>query len=746
MTRKIAASVLCLFIPIAQASAYKEVTGVFKDISSSTPMLKGTRLIHAKHYRTVEVDVAQLRAELSGVASRMNSADGIKTVINLPFPDGSWHKYTVLENSTLSPGLSQKYPEIRTYDAYGVDDPSEFVKMDVTPLGFHAMVRRADKDVVYIDPYMKNNTQYYMVYKQKDFTTNKTMRCEYNGQSTNVNHFDSHKSISAHFAPCVLKKYRIAVAATAQYTAFVSGSNPGTVPQALAAIATTMNRVNGVYETEVASTMEVIANDNLLIYTDPNNQPYTNGDPFALIEENQQNITNVIGTANYDIGHVFYQDPNGSGIAGLGVVCLEDEKARGVTGQSMPVGDPFDIDYVAHEIGHQFLATHVQNNPCNREDLTAVEPGSGSTIMGYAGICAPNVQNNSDAYFNGVNLEQINFYTTFYGTCAVQIPAPEAPVIVSTNGGAIVPANTPLSLEAQANNGQSTDPVLYNWEEIDSTPSTQPPVSSAVDGPNFRSFTPSTNNTRYFPKLVVGQSTWEVTPSVSRTMNWRITARGNHPGGGSCSVFKDVTVTTDANSGPFVVTYPSAPGVVWVGNTAKTVTWDVANTSNAPVSAATVDILLSTDGGQTYPTVVASALPNNGSAVITVPNTPTTNARVMVRSGAHTFFNVSSNSFEIQPGVAPPTPPTAAINLSRAARNPLQTTTVFLYYSQLTGTQGGVFSLVGGPSGATVTLDSAHGRFVVSNFSAATATSVKIQSTVGTNVSLSNAITVPGIL
>ena len=360
----------------------------------------------------------------------------------------------------------------------------------------------------------------------------------------------------------------------------------------------------------------------------------------------------MIGNGNYDIGHVF--GTNSGGLAGLGVVCNNANKARGVTGSGAPIGDAFDIDYVAHEIGHQFGGSHTFNNSCggNRNNATAYEPGSGSTIMAYAGICAPNVQSNSDDHFHAISLQEMSNEVTSAGhTCEVITAlANSAPVLISMNGGITVPANTPFSLTAVASDADG-DIMTYNWEQMDNEISTQAPVATSTTGPNFRSNPSELSPTRYFPNLADLSSgaatTWEVIPSVTRTMNFRVTVRDNSSGSGGCFDHGNATITTDATSGPFVVTYPSATGIVWGGNTSQTITWDVANTINAPVSAATVDIFLSTDGGLTFPTQVANDVANDGSELITVPNVATTTARIMVMNSGGTFFDISDNNFEI---------------------------------------------------------------------------------------------------
>jgi len=603
--------------------------------------------INADHSRIYQMDITALKAELVGISHRELPASGFVAQLDFPHPDGTMHTYSARENSTMDPTLAAQY-DINSYDANGAD--GAFVKWDITQHGFHAMIRKAGQSTIFIDPIIKGNTQYYIVYSKKDFKTDKVMSCSFD---SDLGQLDNQKTIPvsgevAQFGTCELRTYRLALSATGEYTTF----HGGTVAGALAAQVTTMNRVNGVYEKDMAITMTIIANNNLIIYTNAGSDPFANGNPGTMINQNQTNTDNVIGNGNYDIGHVF--GTNSGGLAGLGVVCSNSQKARGVTGSGAPIGDAFDIDYVAHEMGHQFGADHTFNNSCggNRNDPTAIEPGSGSTIMAYAGICPSNVQNNSDDHFHGISLEQIGQEILSVGhTCEITTPlANIGPTLVSTNGGQVIPANTPFALTAVATDPDG-DPMTYNWEQIDEDISTQPPVSTSTGGPNFRSNPSSTSPTRYFPNLTDlangGPFTWEVLPSVSRSMDFRVTIRDNAPGPGGCNDHTDVSVTVDGNSGPFVVNYPSATGITWAGATTETVTWSVAGTDIAPVSCANVDILLSTDGGLTYPTVLATNVPNDGSETITVPNVATTTARVMVICSSGTFFDISDNNFTI---------------------------------------------------------------------------------------------------
>jgi subtilisin-like proprotein convertase family protein len=606
--------------------------------------------IWASSFQIYSVDFLTLNEQLNGddIPHRNDIQPSNNLIIQLPNPNGTFDTYRVFRNTTMHPDLAAAFPEIRTFDVISTSNRSKKGKIDVTPHGFHAMIFDNINGTFFIDPLQMGNTTQYMVYLKSDFVTNKVMACAHDEAEAiySGDIIDNGDDIAISYASCSLRTYRLAVAATGEYTTF----HGGTVALALAAQVTTMNRVNGVYEKEIAITMTIIANNNLIVYTNASTDPYTNGTPGTMINQNQTNITNVIGSANYDIGHVF--GTNSGGLAGLGVVCNNSNKARGVTGSAAPVGDPFDIDYVAHEIGHQFGANHTQNNNCNSVANARYEPGSASTIMGYAGICAPNVQNNSDDYFHTRSLQEMgNFISGSGHTCPVLTSSGNsAPTISGTNGSISLPISTPFALTATATDPNAGNTLYYRWEQYNNEATTQPPLATATGGPNFRSFTSTTSPTRYFPSLTAlannGPFTWEVVPSVTRNMAFRVTVHDDHTVGG-CSDYVSTSVSFTNTAGPFILTYPSATGIVWTGNTTQTVTWNVANTNNSAVNCQSVNIYLSTNGGTSYPTVLATNVPNNGSASVTVPNLPNTTSRVMVMAANGTFFDISDNNFTI---------------------------------------------------------------------------------------------------
>ena len=578
---------------------------------------------------------------LEYIASRSDFQDTF--TMEIPMSDGTSRTFLLEENTTMTAGLKDKFPEIKSYDAIATDDSGYLGKVDFTSKGFHAMLLHPVENTQFIDPLYQSENSIHIAYRKKDFTTAKQMNCEAEFELKGDGLGEPKSGIN--YNSCVLRTYRIAIAATGEYTIFQGGS----VAEALAAQVTTMNRVNGIYERDFGVTMTIVPDNDEIIYTNPNTDPYSNGDVFAMLNENPPVINAEIGFSNYDIGHVF--GTNSGGVAGFGVTC-DSDKARGVTGNNAPIGDPFDVDYVAHEIGHQFGGSHTFNNSCNgnRSNSTAVEPGSGSTIMAYAGICNPNVQNNSDDHFHGVSMRQIGLRINSDNCPVIAGLDNLSPILDSVVTDFFVPSSTPFALTAYAFDLDEDDVLTYNFEQIDNEISEQPPLSNSPDGPNFRSFSPTTNPTQYFPRLETltgsGSNQWEVLSTVDRTMSFRCSVKDNAEGGG-CAQYEDLEFEVVSSAGPFFITNPTQSGITWEAFTEEEITWNVANTDSPPINADFVDIFLSVDGGITYPFTLAEDVPNDGATSVVVPNTPTTDARVMVMNTAGTFFDISNNDFTI---------------------------------------------------------------------------------------------------
>ncbi len=606
------------------------------------------RQIVPKQYRTLNLSVPQMKSLLAQAPMwKTQAAETQEVIVTLPMPDGQFKRFRIVEAPVMHPDLQAQYPSIRSYAGQGIDDPLAYFRGDFTPRGFHGMVRSPEHSTVYIDPYSTADAQHYQVYYRKDFSKEDPWQCDFDEVNEEAKTTQPAPPAMFMAGDCQLRDYTLALACTGEYATF----HGGTTALVLAAFNTTMTRVNGVFEQDASVHMTLHPNTTSLIFLNANTDPYTNTNGSTMLGQNQTTCDNVIGNANYDIGHVF--STGGGGVAYLGALCSNSIKAGGVTGQSNPVGDPFDIDYVAHEMGHQFGANHTQNNNCNRNSATAMEPGSASTIMGYAGICAPNVQNNSDDYFHAISLQEMAAELTSNGTgggntCSTNTTINNAP---TANAGPsyVIPRSTPFVLTGSGSDPNPGDVLTYTWEQMNNNTATMPPLATNTVGPVFRSFKGTTSPSRYLPRLqdVVNNvnPTWEVLPSVARTLNFRLTVRDNKLGGG-CTAEGNMVVTVNGTAGPFVVTAPNT-NVSWPGNSTQTVTWNVAGTTAAPVSCANVDILLSTDGGFTYPYTLATATQNDGTQAITLPNVTSTTARVMVKANGNIFYDISNANFTI---------------------------------------------------------------------------------------------------
>ena len=448
----------------------------------------------------------------------------------------------------------------------------------------------------------------------------------------------------------ILRRYRLAVSTTGEYTAY----HGGTKASALAAINATMTRVNGVFENDFNVTMVLIANNDAVIYTSASSDPYTTSGSYN--SQLQSTLTSVIGEANYDVGHLFARASNNGNAGCIGCICVNGQKGSGFTSRTDPEGDPFDIDYVAHEIGHQFGANHTWTFNGNEGTDAQMEPGSGSTIMGYAGITgATDVQPNSDPYFHAKSIQQVTDYIKSR-TCQTNINTGNAVPTANAGLNYTIPKGTPFVLTGSGTDANANDVLTYCWEQYDeNNASTTNPSVNATTGVAFRSYSPSTDTKRYFPRLETIKTgatswQWEAVPNVARTLNFRMTVRDNKAGG-AANNSDDTVITVNGTAGTFVVSSPNT-NLTWNVGTSQTVTWSVAGTTGNGVNAANVDILLSTDGGNTYPITLLANTPNDGSQAITVPNNVGTQNRVMVKGSNHIFFEISNTNFTIAGQVA----------------------------------------------------------------------------------------------
>lgn len=588
-----------------------------------------------KYSTIININIEELKQQLVNVPKRQFSSKNRGIILQFPNQEGKPESYLVQEASVMEYDLQMRFPEIRSFVGKGIDNPAATLRFSLSPQkGFSGMVL-SDGKTVFIEPYTQDLKTYIAFINSDEDGPRGSFVCETEYDPADFKISDEEFITSKNANDGTLRTYRLALACTGEYAQF----HGGTVAGALAAMNATMTRVNGVYERDLGLTMVIIANNTDIIFLNAATDPYTNNSGGTMLGENQAECDSTIGSANYDIGHVF--STGGGGIAQLRSPCTTN-KARGVTGSPVPQGDAFDIDYVAHEMGHQYGGNHTQNNDCQRSSLS-VEPGSASTIMGYAGICAPNIQNNSDDYFHGENIKEMwaNISSGPSSTCFTGSATNNAAPVANAGADFTIPLSTPFVLRGMATDADTSAGLTYCWEQTDATPATMPPQSTNSAGPLFRSLDPSSSPDRYMPTLSTVFSgnlatTWEVVPSVGRTMNFSLTVRDNEAGGGSTDS-DEMTVTVQNFSTPFTVNTPPT----WGANSSQQVSWVVGQTNSAPINCQTVNILFTTNGGFSF-TTLASGVPNTGTATITVPSVGnTSNARVLVEAADNIFYAVS---------------------------------------------------------------------------------------------------------
>jgi hypothetical protein len=564
--------------------------------------------------------------------------------ITLPMPDGTFQSFRIWESSIMERELAQEFPDIKTYIGQGIDDPTATVRFDLTPLGFHAQVLAAGR-TVYVDPYTAGDTAHYISYDKKGLKLgNRRFECLVDDARQEIDPQLDKQSVgpvAVYSNGGTLRTYRLANACTGEYAAAVCGHNnvPVTVANTMSQVTTTINRVVGVYERELSIRLVLVANNSSIIYTNASTDPYANTNASQLLSQNTTNCNSVIGSANFDIGHVF--STGGGGLAGLGVVC-GSRKAEGETGSSQPYGDGFDIDYVAHEMGHQFGGNHTfigTQGSCsgNGNASTAYERGSGSTIQAYAGICSTqDLQMHSDDYFHSISLNEMSNYMTGGGACSVNTSTGNSiPVLPALTNFTAVPVSTNFTLTAPVATDANGDTLTYAWEDWNTG-------SAAL----FRPKAPSTSRSRTFSNVAnpgPGTLAWEVLPTSATTKTFRCTVRDNRAGGGA---YTSATMTVAFVAGAFSVSAPNT-AVSWAGNSTQTVTWTKGGST-----AANVKISLSTDGGTNWTTVLASTA-NDGTEAIIVPNTPSTTCRIRVEPTDNVYFDDSNVNFTITDGGTP---------------------------------------------------------------------------------------------
>lgn len=634
------------------------------------------RVSFPTEFKLFNLDRTPLRNELFRV---VNNGSAHSTIISLPNADGQIELFEVFEASNFEPALQAQFPEIRAFSGRGISDKAATVKLSYSPGGIQTMVFRTGKENEFIEAYSADHNVY-AVFRSQRTAGNLAWKCTTPDEKLEIS-LNNQVNNTVARSGGNLKTMRLAQSVTAEYSNYFGATSSAQVSLVLAAVNATLTRCNGVYEKDLALHLNLIANTTNVFYYNPSTDPYSPASQMSQWNAQlQSTLTSVIGEANYDIGHLFGASGGGGNAGCIGCVCVNNQKGSGITSpfDAIPQGDNFDIDYVAHEVGHQLGANHTFSMS-NEGTGVNKEPGSGITIMGYAGITSQDLAPHSIDIFHQASIAQIqaNLNTK---TCPVTTTLVNATPVVNAGADYTIPISTPFALTGSATDADAGDVLTYCWEQNDNASSTQTGASSVASatkatGPNWISFKGTTSPTRLFPKLstiLAGQNisgplpggdagaNTEALSSVSRTLNFRLTVSDNAPYSSTAPVsvgqtqFDDVVITVTNTSGPFAVTAPNT-AVSWAGNSTQTVTWSVNNTTAAPVSCANVKISISTDGGNTFSTLLAST-PNDGSQAITVPNTPSTTARIKVEAVGNIFFDISNTNFTITAGSACGTP------------------------------------------------------------------------------------------
>ncbi|MBC7776174.1 MAG: T9SS type A sorting domain-containing protein [Phycisphaerae bacterium] len=618
-----------------------------------------------KKFDAYQLDEVGIRAALESAPWEfMPLAAQSKCVISVPMGNGKIEAFSVWRVAMLDPEMAAACPYIRTYAGISLTDSRRTLRFSTTLRGFRALVMQPDFASAMLKPlFPGNQNSLYIAYDHADapdqgqggFQTGMAPDGNVWFGNQGERYAPAAEERGQELDPVKLKTFRFCVAAVGEFTQ----DHGGTKPLALSAVTEYTNMVSAVFERDIDIRLQLTFGTQYVMFTDPATDPYPileNGACMAMNPEVLNQYTNV---NSYDVGHVFIR--GGGGVAG-GNACF-DGKGRGCSAGMLSgpsdYGD-FFLYVVGQEVGHQLGGGHTWNfcdAPGNgqRAAGTAFEPGSGTTIMSYAGCNPGLVQAIADLYYHAGSIEEIKNFAIFATCGTLTETTNHAPTVtLAYPDNFSIPISTPFEL-----NGSASDPdgdaLSYSWEGIDAGPETPlgaPEGNAAI----FRSWPAVDVTNRYFPRLNTilanGFYNAEQLPTYTRDLTFRFTARDNKPNGGGVT-WADVAFKSTGAAGPFLVVSPNSASAIWRVGELTQVLWDVANTNASPVNCQKVNIRLSTDGGQTYPIMLAQNTENDGSQYVLVPNNLTSTARARVEAADNVFFDLSNANFKIQNPVQP---------------------------------------------------------------------------------------------
>ena len=702
------ATIFIVFCSLAKGNSTNTATTEnYWQLSDPASAPSKLQILHPSHYLVYTLDESGLSFQLNNAGTTAATA----ALIELPLADGSFRTFKVWNTPMMPDNLVKKYPQIKTFTGVAIGNAGITAKIEMTVYGFSAMIYDGD-NTGFVDPFDNIHDGFYLVHYKRDevkpaseiskCTVKETDGPEVFGTTTNL--LPNPRSGPAYDVvngTSGLLNYRIAISADSFYVNAATGIVDPTIAQALSKITITMDRVNGIYNRELSVQLNLCSLEDTLIWGLAGHQ--NGNDPFAAINynelscmtENQTICNTLLGNPNYDLGVVFTNF--GEGVSDMGHVCRPGYKALSSTGCPTPYGDGFDVDFVAHEIGHAFNSGHTFNDNTssgcsgNAFSSFAYEPGSGATIMDYAGACSPDDLQHSDyGYFSQTSLAQIQLEISagHASWCPVITPTGNGPVSLAPfAANYTIPYKTPFELQSPtATDSLADSAIVYQWAQWNLGDFGSTFSNTHLYGPIFRSFPPVSSPTRVFPQLNMVLSgvlsnagteynQGEKVPDTARSMTFKLVVRNFRDGYG-CFLFPtdSVLINAVANStyGGFKVTSQDDTTLVYNGNSTQTITWQVAGTDAAPVSATNVAIWMSVDSGVTW-TYNMGIYPNTGSASVTVPNPPVSSskARFKVKGDGNVFFNINNRNFTVLYNDS------AAVTTQVAAVNDLDNISIF---------------------------------------------------------------------